>query len=239
MAAATAVRAVFTADGAPTVIYPDLEALQRHLASLEGCELRGVRVKGGPRPLLRPLLTLDGAGRFTDRQAARMARRLAQIVQMVPLQGLEPFDSRALSALTDLLATAGAEGVAVHAWAATPYGQARRVAHTLLTHTYQVGSEARLQPLLAKVLTDHGIAAEREVRVGPRERVDILTGHGVAVEVKVAGTPDAVRRQLVRYAASPQVEAIVLATTRQAHRRLPAEIGGKPVVVAWLSGSIG
>ncbi len=71
----------------------------------------------------------------------------------------------------------------------------------------------------------------------PSEKVDpaCLAG-GIGIEVKVAGSPPEVGRQLRRYAAFPQIEALLLVTTRARHLRMPTEIAGKPVRVAWLSG---
>lgn len=91
-----------------------------------------------------------------------------------------------------------------------------------------------------------GIEPEMVVREVPlsdlRSRIDVMVfapvtgGFTVGVEVKWRGAGPAVRRQLERYAACPELDAIVLATTRATHLHLAGELGGKPVVVATLIG---
>lgn len=56
-----------------------------------------------------------------------------------------------------------------------------------------------------------------------------------AIEVKVTGSPAAVLRQLYRYAADEQVEALLLVTTRSAHRDLAGIVLGKPLRVLYVS----
>lgn len=75
---------------------------------------------------------------------------------------------------------------------------------------------------------------EREVRLAPRDRIDLLVGR-VGVECKVAGNAESVLRQLRRYAESDRIDALILVTSRAAHSRMPATVGGKPlhVVRTW------
>ena len=73
----------------------------------------------------------------------------------------------------------------------------------------------------------------REHRLDARSRPDFLvwTGAatGIAVEVKIAGSPQDVLRQLLRYAEHPAVSGVLLVTTRSRHRGIvPAELLGKP-----------
>ncbi|MFD2082870.1 hypothetical protein SAMN05421678_11839 [Actinopolymorpha cephalotaxi] len=98
-------------------------------------------------------------------------------------------------------------------------------------------NEAQLQEGIAAALASRGVPAEREVRLSGRDRIDLAVGN-VGIEVKVAGNAANVRRQLTRYAASDQLEELVLVTTKAAHRGIPEEIGGKPVHLVWLSGVI-
>lgn len=78
----------------------------------------------------------------------------------------------------------------------------------------------------------------REHRLGPGDRPDFLVDGRIVIEVKgPRHQASAVLRQLARYAAYPEVETIILATSRAMH--MPATIGGKKVVVlnlgrAWL-----
>ena len=94
--------------------------------------------------------------------------------------------------------------------------------------------EEQLQEHLDLVLSPLGF--EREV-VSGADRFD-FAGAGVVVEIKVASTPAAVLRQLLRYAERPDVLGLVLATTKPSLAALPAELAGKPVAVArlWLWG---
>ncbi len=97
----------------------------------------------------------------------------------------------------------------------------------------------------AAVLTDQLVSFDREARLDARSRIDFLVPDApgrVGIEVKVAGTPDNVRRQLTRYA--PHVDALLLVTTRVRHRYLqpptPATPGlglGKPLAVLWIASS--
>lgn len=80
-------------------------------------------------------------------------------------------------------------------------------------------------------------AARAEVRLSPRDRIDFVVGR-VGVEVKVAMSGDTVLRQLARYAAHDDVDELLLVTTKATHRGMPAEVGGKPLNVLFLAGSV-
>ena len=90
-----------------------------------------------------------------------------------------------------------------------------------------VREEREICLAIERALTERGIPFVREARLGPAARVDFLCGC-VALEVK-KGRPDrrTLLRQLMRYAASEQVHALVLVTERSA--ALPASVGGKPL----------
>lgn len=87
--------------------------------------------------------------------------------------------------------------------------------------------EARLQEEIALTLRHAHVRFEREVRLGPGERIDFMVG-SVGVEVKVKGAAHAVIRQLLRYSESERVTELVLFTTR-AQIVVPDTLGGKPV----------
>ena len=101
---------------------------------------------------------------------------------------------------------------------------------------FSYANEYQLQEGLAAALSSRGWPVEREVRLGARDRIDLLVG-SVGVEVKVAGKPDSVVRQLTRYAESDDIDALVLVTSRVRHLDLPALINGKPVVSVSLVGA--
>lgn len=95
-------------------------------------------------------------------------------------------------------------------------------------------NEDELQAGLAAALTEAGYEVQREVRLTPRDRIDLLVGD-VGIEVKIAGDYARVNRQLERYAASDQVASLILVTNRHRHNP-PAAIAGKPVSVVRLLG---
>jgi hypothetical protein len=100
---------------------------------------------------------------------------------------------------------------------------------------FHFSNEYDLQAGIAKLLTDEGVAFEREVRINKQDRLDFLTAAGIAIEVKVDGTLASVTRQLYRYATRPEVNQIILVTTRSKHRQLPQAINGKPLYLVQLS----
>lgn len=93
--------------------------------------------------------------------------------------------------------------------------------------------EASLQNHLETVLAPLGF--EREVTAG-HDRFDFYRpADRIVVEVKIAGSPAQVLRQLLRYAGRPDVDGLVLATMRGTLvRTLPPAMLGKPVAAARL-----
>ncbi len=88
-------------------------------------------------------------------------------------------------------------------------------------------NEVELQDGIAQVLSgDLGLDVEREVRLNPRDRIDLRTllpqGDDRAplrlgIEVKIKGDPGGVRRQLWRYTERDQLDALLLVTTLHKH----------------------
>jgi RecB family endonuclease NucS len=103
-------------------------------------------------------------------------------------------------------------------------------------------SEAQLHTLLEATLRDAGFGVQREIRLTSADRIDLLVtdpdGTPVGVEVKVTGSLIAVVRQLQRYAHSPDIDALVLATTRVQHEAAPDTLAGMPVLVARIRGGV-
>lgn len=115
---------------------------------------------------------------------------------------------------------------------------ASEVSALLTSHRYVCVTEAELQEAVAQVLRGAGVAFEREVALSPAGRIDFLVDD-VGLELKIDGGTVAVVRQLQRYAASPRVSSIVLATTRVRHAiglATLGELNGKTVHVARLRG---
>lgn len=113
--------------------------------------------------------------------------------------------------------------------------EAPEVCAAIRAHRYVWQNEDQLQEGLAGALTASGWTVEREVRLSEVSRIDLLIGR-VGIEVKIAGTVEAVARQLQRYAASDLFDALVLVTSRARHRAVPAVLGGKPVTVIMVGG---
>lgn len=88
---------------------------------------------------------------------------------------------------------------------------------------YRYTTEDELQQGLAAVL-QHGLppgtSVQREVRLSARDRLDLLIerhGHRVAIEVKIDGNAGALGRQLTRYAEHPDLDALIVVTSRVRH----------------------
>ena len=100
-------------------------------------------------------------------------------------------------------------------------------------------SEDTLQCKIATLLDGLGLEYQREARLSARDRVDFLVRMGVirvAIEVKVAGSRHGLLRQVARYCAHDEVDAVVVVTNLTRHTGLPEQLGGKPVRVALLLG---
>jgi hypothetical protein len=108
------------------------------------------------------------------------------------------------------------------------------VAAVLRAHRYLYSNETELSDALADALIDAGMPARREVRLGARDRIDLLVGT-VGVEVKVAGSLEALTRQIQRYAHSQEITELVVVTDRAALRAVPHAIAGVPVELVYLS----
>lgn len=93
--------------------------------------------------------------------------------------------------------------------------------------------EYDLHRLVMDALDASGIPWEHEVRLAPRCRIDLMCG-GVGIEIK-RGRPEParIRAQLAKYAACPQVKALILVSERTVP--VPRQLGGKPVRVICLN----
>ena len=93
--------------------------------------------------------------------------------------------------------------------------------------------EYDLHRLVEQALDEAGIPWRHEVKLGSRCRIDLMAG-GVGIEIK-RGRPERGRllEQLSRYAACPEVQALVLVVERSA--ALPHTLQGKPVRVLCLN----
>lgn len=112
---------------------------------------------------------------------------------------------------------------------------AEAVASAIKSQRYRYADEIQLQDGIAGVLAGAGIPAVREVSLTAADKIDFMAGR-LGIEVKIAGQAAAVQRQLCRYAASAEVDELMLVTTRSAHRSVRRELAGKTVHVVLLSG---
>lgn len=108
------------------------------------------------------------------------------------------------------------------------------VAEVLGQYRFAHQCEEELQEAIASALTSSSVPFEREVRLGPTDRIDFLI-ETVGVEVKIKGSPTEVARQLNRYAQSDQIQSLLLVTSKATHRALPSSLNGKPIKVLYLN----
>lgn len=75
-----------------------------------------------------------------------------------------------------------------------------------------------------------GVLAQRERRLSDTDRIDFyVPAARTGIECKTDGSPNTVMRQLLRYTESELIDGLVLVTTRQKHRIIHSQLGGKPV----------
>lgn len=100
-------------------------------------------------------------------------------------------------------------------------------------HRLRYGTEKQLQDDIERLLTVCGVPFTREhqTSTGP---IDFLT-EGIGIECKVDGGPSAILSQLIRYAAEPELTAIILVTSRRTHRMDIRELQGKPCRIVWVA----
>ncbi len=107
------------------------------------------------------------------------------------------------------------------------------VADAVGAYHYRFADEYQLQEGLDRALKQRGLIVEREVRLAPRDRIDMLVfaGSVIGVEVKVAGNQAAVARQVQRYLDYDRIDGLVLVTSRVRHQ-MPDTV--KPLQVVCL-----
>jgi hypothetical protein len=103
-------------------------------------------------------------------------------------------------------------------------------------HRFSYANEDDLQAGLAAALAP-SFDVEREVRLTSRSRIDLLVDDHYGIEVKVAGTADALVRQVSRYSLAPQIRGLIVVTSRIRHLDVPPAVNGKPLVVVSLAGA--
>ncbi len=119
--------------------------------------------------------------------------------------------------------------------AASPAEIAADIVAAIASVTIDLSNEKATQADIAAVLTRRGLPFTREHRLGSRDIPDFLVADAVAIEVKIGGAKVGIYRQLTRYAAHPEVAAIVLVSNVPI--ALPSDIEGKPARLAHLGAS--
>lgn len=101
-----------------------------------------------------------------------------------------------------------------------------------LIRSYQIpfGTEAAMQSAIERILKEAGLKFQREHVFGPRDRIDFLIGR-IGLECKVDMSKARVASQLLRYAERPEIDALLLVTSRHTHTFAQTELGGKPFKV--------
>jgi hypothetical protein len=108
------------------------------------------------------------------------------------------------------------------------------VAAALRGYRFPVAVESDLQLAIEVVLAGADVGAvRREYELGRAHgRIDFyLPNLRCGVELKCDGSPASVRRQLMRYAMSDEIDGLVLVTTRGRLGEQPDTLNGKPVAV--------
>ena len=111
-----------------------------------------------------------------------------------------------------------------------------RLLRTLRSASFRVSDEGELQRQVAELLDRDGIGYQREKILGvckSSSRIDFWVhdhcGAGIGLELKVGQPAKQILRQLMRYADSPQICELVIASTSHSALRLPTEVLGKPL----------
>lgn len=104
-----------------------------------------------------------------------------------------------------------------------------RVTRAIQGHRYRFTSEAELQAGIDQVLRDAGLEFRRECVLSDTDRLDFFVDDRVAVEIKIKGSLTELMRQVAYYAEYPQIESVVVVTSKNSHRGMPQELCGKPI----------
>ncbi len=113
-----------------------------------------------------------------------------------------------------------------------------RLLPLLRSYRLRFGTEAQLHEDLASLLTKEGFYFVRELRLTEAERIDFyLPDCMIGIECKVDGGPTEVAAQLLRYAESPEINELLLITSKRSHLLSVDQLSGKPCHCIWIGGS--
>ena len=109
-----------------------------------------------------------------------------------------------------------------------------RVTHALGEVGIVAHEEAEFSRLVAERFVAAGVSFAAEVSLSAKDRIDFVVGR-VGVELKVQASVAAMTRQLDRYAASDQIDWLVLVTaSRKLGLSMPGELRGKGITTVIL-----
>jgi hypothetical protein len=112
----------------------------------------------------------------------------------------------------------------------------------ILSYRYSFSQEDGLQSGIDEALTTAGIQFVREHKMGAAGRIDFyLPALRCGIELKAGrsgGGPSKVCGQLVGYAEHPDIDELIVVSTRASLRSLPVTLRGKPLhaVILWANG---
>lgn len=112
-----------------------------------------------------------------------------------------------------------------------------QVVEALSRYRFRHQNEEELQLAIAQALTKAGLPFQREVVLGPRDRIDFLSSR-TGIEVKIKGSSSAALQQLYRYAKYQEIDELVLVTSRVQAGRMPSDLLGKPIHVVFIFGGL-
>ncbi|OZI06614.1 hypothetical protein BWI93_19230 [Siphonobacter sp. BAB-5385] len=120
-------------------------------------------------------------------------------------------------------------------WRIDPRYKPMQLLHLLRITRFDLHNEKVLQGQMEEAFQKAGIAYEREVTLAPGDIIDFMVGP-TGIEVKIAGTPKAIYKQLERYAQHEKVGEIILVTNKALRLK---EVNHKPIHIvnlglAWL-----
>ena len=112
------------------------------------------------------------------------------------------------------------------------------IIRTIRCYRLRFSTETQLQEDLAQAFAAENIEVQRELILDNSNRIDFyIPSLKLGIECKIAGSPTAVLDQLIRYCKFPEIESLLLVTTRPQHRIPTPTLRGKPCQTVWVGGS--
>ncbi|QTP13392.1 hypothetical protein [Serratia symbiotica] len=106
------------------------------------------------------------------------------------------------------------------------------VIDVFFNHRFNFSDEIELQNAISAVLTQSGIAFEREHRLSMRDKPDFIldTDCGkIAMEVKIDGGKNPLLRQVNRYLSHDEIAGIIVVGTPYYIDLMPKTLNNKPI----------